>query len=270
MTGETSWLDTMPETYDRCLGPALFAPYARHLAGLAATYAARSVLELAAGSGILTGELVRALPDAQITATDLNPAMVSWAADRVSGPTWLAVDAQSLDFPAASFDLIVCQFGVMFFPDKPGAFAQAARVLRPGGALLFCVWDSVDGSPFVAALVEGLADLFPDDAPDFVARIPHGYHDVDRIRADVSAGGLVVASLERVVLRGAVPSVRTLAEGFCYGTPLRFALQERGDLGQLTDALAESMTLRLGSGPVEDDLAAYVVSARRPGEPVRP
>lgn len=267
MAGEASWVDTMPEVYDRCLGPALFAPYARRLASIAAertvAHAAQSVLEIAAGTGILTAELVRALPTAHITATDLNPAMVSWAADRVTGPTWLPADAQSLQFPDTSFDLVVCQFGVMFFPDKAQAFAQVARVLRPGGVLLFSVWDSVDASPFPVALVAALADVFPDDPPDFVVRIPHGYHDLDQIRSDAAAGGLVVDSIERFVPRGTAASAHTLAEGFCYGTPLRFALEERGDVEQFTEAVATRMTQRLGTGRVDGDLAGFVVTARR-------
>jgi len=129
----------MPEVYDRCLGPALFAPLAARVAAEAQALAPRRVLELAAGTGILTAELVRALPAAEITATDLSPAMVGWAADRVAGPRWLQADAQQLDLPDADFDLVVCQFGVMFFPDKMAAFAEAARVLAPGGTLLFTV-----------------------------------------------------------------------------------------------------------------------------------
>lgn len=264
MTGDARWLDSMPEIYDRCLGPALFAPYARRLARIAAAHAPHTVLEVAAGTGIVTAELVRALSRAQITATDLNPAMVAWAEQRVSGPQWLPADAQCLDFADASFDMIVCQFGVMFFPDKPKAFGEFARVLRPGGTLLFTVWDSVHGSRFPAALVAGLAELIPDDPPDFVVRIPHGYHDRDRIRLDLAAGGLVVESFERLVLRGSAPSARVIAEGFCYGTPLRFALEQRGDIEQVADALAQRMTVRLGDGPIEGDLAGYVVSVRRP------
>ena len=254
----------MPEVYDRCLGPALFVPCAQRLAGIVAAHAPQSVLELAAGSGILTAELVSALPTAQITATDLNRDMVSWGAHRVSGPTWLPADAQSLQFPNGSFDMVVCQFGAMFFPDKAKAFAQAARVLRPGGVFIFSVWDTVDTSPFPAALVSGLAAVFPDDPPDFVARIPHGYHNPEQIRVDVGAGGLVLQNIERFVLRGIAASARTLAEGFCCGTPLRFALQERGDVEHIIGAVAEQMTARLGAGPVEGDLAGFVVSARRP------
>ena len=209
----------------RHLAPAVFAPYAQRLAGIAAAHAPQAVLEVAAGTGIVTAELVRALPAEQITATDLNPAMVAWAAQRVSGPRWMPADAQRLQFKDASFDMIVCQFGVMFFPDKSKAFAEAARVLRPDGVFVFTAWDTID----------------------------------------IAAGGLVVESIERLVLRGTAPSARVIAEGFCYGTPLRFELQERGDIEQFTDKLAGRMTLELGAGPVEGDMAGYVVSARRPG-----
>lgn len=263
MVDDSSWVETMPEIYDRYLGPALFAPFAAHLAELAARYSPRSVGELAAGSGVLTSELVRALPDARITATDLNPAMVAWGERRVSAAMWLIADAQALDFPDAAFDLIACQFGVMFFPDRAGAFAQAARVLRPGGVYLFAVWDTVESSTFPSALTAALADVLPDGSPNFVARVPHGYHDREQIRADVEAGGLLVESIERVVLPGSCPSAEDLARGFCLGTPLRFALQEHGDLVHLTDAVIENMVGRLGTGPVAGELTALVVTARQ-------
>jgi SAM-dependent methyltransferase len=264
MSTEARWDGSMPEVYDRNLGPALFAPFARQLAGVVSSHSPSRVLELAAGTGIATAELVRRLPGATITATDLNPAMVSWAAARVPGATWVQADAQALQFPDASFDAAVSQFGVMFFPDKPAAFAEAARVLEPAGRLLFSVWDVVEASEFPAAMMASLAVVLPDDPPTFIVRVPHGYADPERIRADLSAGGLRPEGLDRVVLGGSAPSARVLAEGFCLGTPLRFALQERGPLEELTEALADEMTARLGEGPLHRDSAAFVVSARRP------
>jgi SAM-dependent methyltransferase len=261
---DVSWVESMPEVYDRCLGPALFAPFAAHLAVIATALAPRRVLELAAGTGIVTAELVRALPEAHVTATDLNPAMIAWAADRVSGVTWVQADAQHLDFPEDSFDLVVCQFGVMFFPDKPAAFAEAARVLAPGATMLFVVWDVVETSDFPAALVRSLAAVVPDDPPSFIVRVPHGYADPDQIRADVRAGGLEPERVDRVVLHGASPSAQVLTEGFCTGTPLRFALEERGGLEVLMQELTREMTERLGNGPVAGEMAAFVVSARKP------
>jgi len=264
MSTEARWVGSMPEVYDRVLVPILFSPFAPELAARAAATAPRRVLELAAGTGVLTAELVQALPEADLVATDLNPAMVAWAAERVVGPTWRPADAQSLDLAAESVDLVVCQFGVMFFPDKAAAFSQAARVLAPGGTLLFSVWDTVAASPLVASFVDSLAVVLPEDPPTFVVRVPHGYADPARITADLQAGGLDVVGLDRLVLRGHAPSARALAEGICRGTPLRFVLEERGDLDELTQALGEEMTTRWGAGPMDSDLAAYVVSARTP------
>lgn len=263
MTADASWVESMPEVYDRCLGPALFAPYAEHLAAIAATLQPRRVLELAAGTGIATAALVRALPSSAITATDLNPAMVSWGAERVPAAEWQPADAQHLEFPDAVFDLVVCQFGVMFFPDKPAAFAEAERVLAPGGTVLLAVWDVMPKSDFPAALMASLAATLPGEPPSFIVRVPHGYTDADQIRADLDAGGLRADSVDRVVLRGRAPSAASLAEGFCLGTPLRFALAELGRLDRLTDEIAADLTQRLGDGPVDGDLAAIVVTARK-------
>ena len=264
MTADATWLESMPEVYDRCLGPALFEPYAHRVAALVARRTPRTVLELAAGTGILTRELLRALPRTVVTATDLNPAMVAWAAGRAPGATWLPADAQRLDFPDESFDVVACQFGVMFFPDKPAAFAQAARVLRPGGSMIMTVWDSLETSDLPAAYMAALARMLPERSPDFMARIPHGYADPDQVRRDIRAGGLRVEDCERVVLRGRAESAGSIAEGFSLGTPLRFALEQRGDLGDLTARLAADLTDRLGAGPIDGELAAFLLAARKP------
>lgn len=264
MSDEVRWVDSMPEVYDRALGPTLFAPFAEHLAARVALLRPARVLELAAGSGIATAALLAVLPAADLVATDLNPAMVQWAATRVPGPSWRRADAQQLDLPDHSFDAVACQFGVMFFPDKPAAFAETARVLRPGGTLTFTVWDAVEFSPFPAALVASLAVVLPHDPPSFVARVPHGYHRPEQITQDLRQGGLLPGGVDRLVLPGTAPSARILAEGFCRGTPLRFALQERGDLDELTTAVGEEMTARLGEGPVHGDLAGFLVSAASP------
>jgi SAM-dependent methyltransferase len=262
MTSDASWLESMPAVYDRCLGPVLFAPFAPILAAAVADLAPRRVLELAAGTGIATAALVAALPAADVTATDLNPAMTMLGAQRVPGATWIAADAQHLQFGDASFDVVASQFGVMFFPDKAAAFAETARVLEPGGATVFAVWDRVEASAFPAALVDSLAVVLPDDPPGFVVRTPHGYSDPAEIEADLAAGGLHLETIERLVVQARAPSARTLAEGFCLGTPLRFELEKRGSLELFTEAIARDMTTRLGSGEIDGELAAFLVAAR--------
>jgi SAM-dependent methyltransferase len=261
MSTDASWVDSMPAVYDRALGPVLFAPWAQELARRAATRSPQRVLELAAGTGIATAALLRALPGAAVTATDLNPAMVAWGAEHVPGAAWQQADAQALPLPDGAVDLVVCAFGWMFFPDKAAAFGEARRVLAPGGSVLAAVWDVVETSPITEALVESLHAVLPEDPPTFVLRVPHGYTDEARIRADVVAGGLRVDGVERAVLRGRASSAQLLADGFCQGTPLRFELEKRGDLQELTRSVGRQMTDRLGSGPVERELAAYVISA---------
>jgi len=264
MRTDSEWNAAMPEVYDECLGPALFAPFAEHTAAAAARLAPDRVLEIAAGTGILTAELARALPAAEITATDLNSAMVARGAERVPGPAWVQADAQHLELPAGRFDLVACQFGAMFFPDKPAAFAEMARVLRPGGTVLLSSWDDVTTSELPAAMQASLHAVLPDP-PDFIVRTPHGYTDPDRIAADLAAGGLVEVGIERVVLLGRPVPPSVVARGFCLGTPLRFQLAERGSLPELTERLQQEMTARLGSGPVSGELAAFLVTARAPG-----
>ena len=267
MTADTSWVESMPEIYDRCLGAAIFAPVAADLAQRALMNAptARRVLELAAGTGILTAGLVEALPDAEVVATDLNPAMVEYAAARVPRATWEVADAMNLTYADGSFDLVACQCGVMFFPDKVTAYREIRRVLAPGGVFLFNAWDTLDTCDIEAAMVDGLTEMFPDDVPDFLARIPHGYADPDRMRADVQAAGLRVAGLARAELRGVASSARTVAEGYCLGTPLRFELQERGELADLVPRVVAALTTRLGEGPIDGRLSAYAVRAQKPG-----
>ncbi len=264
MSTDAAWQGSMPEVYDRALVPVLFDPFAIELTRRVVGYAPQTILEVAAGTGVLTAALARAMPDAELLATDLNPAMVGYAASRVPSASWQAADATDLPFPDDSVDVAVCQFGVMFFPDKRAAFHELGRVLRPGGRLLFVTWDLVETSPFPAALVESLTAVLPERPPDFVVRIPHGYADPERIRADVAAGGFETATVERVVLRGRAPSAASVAEGFALGTPLRFALQDRGPLDELARQLGEEMTARLGDGPIEGELAAFVVTARCP------
>jgi SAM-dependent methyltransferase len=266
-TGDSSWVGSMPETYDRYLGPATFAPPAADLAHRALLYAgeARQVLELAAGTGILTAGLVEALPDAEITATDLNPAMVEYAAARVPGAKWRVADAMQLEFADDSFDLVVCQFGVMFFPNRIGAYREVRRVLSPGGMFLFNAWDTIETCDIEHAITEALAEVFPDDTPDFLVRIPHGYADPERMRADVQAAGLRFTGLVRNELRGIAPSTAKVVEAYCLGTPLRFELQGRAPLAELVPRVTAAVTARLGAGPVDGRLAAYVVRAVKPG-----
>ena len=269
------WVETdrrftgsIAEIYDRCLVPLIFEPCAHDLAERAREQAASRVLELAAGTGVATRALAAALPaGTAIVATDLNQAMLDRAAAvGTSRPVeWRQADAMALPFDAGSFDLVVCQFGVMFFPDRPRAFAEARRVLRPGGALLFSTWDRIETNEFADVVTRALEALFPDDPPRFLARTPHGYHDRELIARDVAAGGFTAAPrIDTIVARSRAERARIPAVAYCEGTPLRNEIEERGPsrLAEATGVAEAAIAARFGAGAVDGRIQAHVVTVR--------
>lgn len=257
------WAYSMPEVYDRHLGPVLFEHYATDLAERVAASAPTTVLELAAGTGIVTERLVEALPLAAVTATDLSEAMVERGAAKVPGAVWRQADALDLPFEASTFDVVACQFGVMFFPDRPKAFREADRVLVDGGELLFNVWASVEDNHIAGAVQDALTDLFPDDPPTFLTSVPYGYHDRAAITADLSAGGFTLTTWDVVTV--SVPAVAgDTAIGYVLGTPVLTELAARtSDVDGAARAVTEAVGERLGAESAPTQLSAIVVSAHQ-------
>jgi SAM-dependent methyltransferase len=258
--------DSLPVLYDTYMVPLLFEPYAADLAARLRTRSLTDVLEVAAGSGVVTRALAATLPaTVRIVATDLNPPMLERAtAVGTSRPVeWRQADAMALPFPNGSFDAVVCQFGVMFFPDKPHAFAEARRVLRPGGVFLFSVWDRIEENEFADVVTAALADIFPDDPPRFLARTPHGYHDRSVIDADLLAGGFASPAFSTISARSVAASPRIPAVAYCHGTPLRHEIEARGPgrLEEATDRATQAIARRFGHGPVDGKIQANVVEA---------
>ncbi|MEU9798863.1 class I SAM-dependent methyltransferase [Streptomyces sp. NPDC051000] len=251
----------MPAAYEQYLVPVLFRPFAEDLATRAATLRPRRILELAAGTGALTSLLLAAAPSGEVTATDLNEAMVVFGSTRAPGATWRQADAQGLPFPDGAFDLVVCQFGVMFFPDRVAAFTEARRVLARGGRFLFNTWGPLDTHAFGAAVQAGLERAFPADPPQFLPTVPHGYCDPAVVAADLAAAGFTVEDEQELTLEGRATSTADLATGFLTGTPVRAAVEERGDGPAVRATIIEEMTARLGEGPVAAPMTAYVFRA---------
>jgi SAM-dependent methyltransferase len=259
---------SIPELYERYMVPLKFAPYAEDLVRRVAVRRPARVLELAAGTGAVTRRLAEALPpEATLVATDLNPAMLAHAtALGAARPvTWRPADAQQLPFADGAFDVVVCQFGVMFFPDRAGAFAEARRVLAPGGALLFNVWNRLETNEFAHVAELALKARLPADPPGFMGRTPHGYFDLQRIRGDLQAGGFQAPPrMETVTLRSRAASARVVAIALCQGTPLRGELEARSlPLEEATDLVAAALEARFGAGPVDGQLQAHVVEVER-------
>src|SRR5258708_22389719 len=117
-------------------------------------------------------------------------------------------------------------------------------MLRPGGRFLFNVWDRIEENEFADVVTEALARVFPGDPPRFMARTPHGHHDVKRIREDLKAAGFADISVDAVDATSKAPSPRQVAVAYCQGTPLRNEIEARDGarleeaMNRATDALA--------------------------------
>jgi ubiquinone/menaquinone biosynthesis C-methylase UbiE len=261
---DSAFIGSIPEIYDRRLGPFVFEPYARDLARRLPG-STRTLLETAAGTGIVTRALAQGLPGAQITATDLNPTMLEHAARKpgLGAVEWRQADAQSLPFADGAFEAVVCQFGVTFFPDKARAFAEARRVLRPGGCFLFSVWDRIEENEASYAIELALDAEFPGDPPRFLRRTPHGWHDTERLRALLSQAGFGDVTIEMVAKRGQAPSAEDPAVGFCHGSPMRAEIEAHGEgaLERATAAAQRAVAARFGEGPIDTKLQAFVIAA---------
>jgi SAM-dependent methyltransferase len=266
---DKTFAGSIPQLYEQFLVPLIFEPYAVDIARRVAGRGPSRVLEVAAGTGVVTRRLATALPAATaIVATDLNQPMLDHAATVGTSRAveWRQADAMQLPFDDEAFDVVVCQFGVMFFPDKARAFAEARRVLRAGGAFVFNAWDGIDVNEFADVVTRSLEPLYPADPPRFLARTPHGYHDKDVIARDLERGGFA-GSIEIATLpqRSRAPSPRHPAVAFCQGTPLRNEIEARDPAGveAATAAAAAAVAGRFGAGPIDGLMQAHVVVAEK-------
>jgi ubiquinone/menaquinone biosynthesis C-methylase UbiE len=258
---------SIPEIYDTYLVPLIFEVYAQDLARRCAQGPCEAVLETAAGSGVVTRALAPMLPaGARYVVSDLNQPMLARAAVRQGADAriaWQQADAMALPFPDAAFDAVVCQFGVMFFPDRVAGFAEARRVLKPGGRFLFNAWDRIEENDFAHVVTEAASAHFPHDPPRFLARTPHGYHDVARIEADLRAAGFRDVAITTLSETSRAATARDAALAYCQGTPLRAEIEARDAkaLEAVTTRATEAIATRFGAGAVEGKIQGHIAAA---------
>lgn len=265
-TSDSAFTDDVARFYEGTLVPLIFEPYAEDLAARARALEPNVVLEVACGTGVVTRALVAALPTGcEIIATDLNNAMVAHA-ERIGTArtvSWRQADVMALPYDDASFDVVVCQFGVMFFPDRVAAYREIRRILRPGGTFLFNIWNDIEHNEFAAVVTEAVSTLYPEDPPVFLARTPHGHGRPADIEADTWAAGFKKCELFQLddISVAATPDIPAIA--YCQGTPLRNEIEARepGGLERATTAATEAIRARYGTGPVEGRISAVIVSA---------
>jgi SAM-dependent methyltransferase len=271
---DARFVDSVPELYDRYLGPFLFTPLAADLASRLILPEGRGVrvLELAAGTGRLTEQLPAWLPaGSTIVATDLNPPMLEIAKRRVSvadgrAVEWHApVDALALPFADSEFDAVVCQLGIMFFPDKPKAARETLRVLRPGGHWLLNVMGTVDENPMGRIVTEAVARLIPDPPPFF--RVPFSFPDPVALMALADEAGFEDVDVSVVDRVAEAASAHDAAYGFVFGNPGAQAVRDRGgDPEAVVRAVAQALASEYGDHPLRIPLRARVLSACKPRE----
>ena len=259
---------SVPALYDRYRGPVFFEPYARDLAERLQHIARGSVLEVAAGTGIVTRILAELLPaEVTIIASDISPAMLDFAARQsgVDRVVWRQADALALPFADAAFDAVLCQFGVMFFQDKVAGYREAFRVLKPGGQFVFSVWDRIEQNEFCCGCERIRVEALPRRPAGVNAKTAYGYYDTGLIAEELRTAGFGTISIEAVERLSHAPSARDLAIGFCQGSPLRSEIEARAAarLGEATDAATQALLARFGAGPIVGKMRAYVFSAPR-------
>ncbi len=258
---------SVPENYDRYMVPLIFEPYALDLARRTALFSPSAVLETAAGTGVVARALASSLSsDASYVVTDLNQPMLDYAASRQCRDNrikWRQADALALPFDDAAFDLVCCQFGAMFFPDRLKAYREAKRVLKPAGYFLFNVWDRIEENDFADDVTNALARIFPNDPPRFMARTPHGYHDTALIRSELKEAGFSRVMIETRAEQSRASSPRIPAVAYCQGTLLRNEIEAReaGKLQAATDYAAAAIADRHGRGEISGKIQAHVIVA---------
>jgi len=258
------FIGDVPGNYDRELGPVIFDGFATDLANRVAALGPASILELAAGTGIVTRKIYDALGGGcDLLATDLNEPMLAVAGAKFAPGERVRfeqADATDLPFEDDSFDVIACQFGVMFFPDKKRAYGEAHRVLRAGGSYVFNLWDAWGANPFAALVHNVVAGFFPEDPPGFY-RVPFHYHDADVVRAAVSKAGFERVTVEYLSQTAKIPSAEGFARGLVFGNPLYEEVVNRGgDPAEVCAAVAAAIASELGD---EMPLRALVVHAQK-------
>ena len=264
---ELRFAGSVPGQYQRLMVPLLFRPYAEELARRAAALQPRRILETAAGTGAVTRALADAMPEAEIVATDLNQPMLDVAADRVRSDRvrFVAADAQALPFPDSEFDLVACQFGAMFFPDRLKAHAEARRVLADGGHYLLAIWDRIEANPLSNAAQQVLIEMFPTDPPLFMQEGPYSYADKQRIEHDLRDAGFSDVSIDTVELRCRSSSAAEAATALCYGTPMGVELDERepGSLDRAFTDVEKALRRFEGLNGLDAPMSAHIVTATR-------
>jgi ubiquinone/menaquinone biosynthesis C-methylase UbiE len=251
------------EIYDELFPTAIFAEWAPRVCDATGVGPGMRALDVACGTGVLSlVALERVGVDGSVVGLDLNPGMLEVARRKAPEIEWREGPAESLPFEDGSFDVVVSQFGLMFFEDKRGAIAEMWRVLRPGGRLAVAVWDSLENVDGYSAVTQLLARLFGDASADSL-RVPYSLGDTS-VLADLFQGaGVVDASITSHVGTARFPSMRHWMEGDIRGWTLADVIDDAQFEELVAEAESELARFVREGGRVEFDNPAHIISATR-------
>lgn len=268
MASNVAFAGSVPANYEQYLGPILFEPYALDIMQRLPKGSLNNVLEIACGTGRVTKHLLDAIGEkGKLVATDLNPDMIAIAKEKVADSRieWQKADAQDLPFADNSFEAVICQYGVMFFPDKLKAFSETWRVLKPGGIFIFNAWDSLDANPGAQVIDNVLQEAFGEEAPNFLKEGPYSFYDQGQIRSLLKEASFKNIQLDLVKVSSNFTSITDLAKGFLQGSPLFAYLQEKEKEKReaVTEKIMEKMRSEFGEASGKVDLQAIVCKAEK-------
>ncbi|HKC36154.1 MAG TPA: class I SAM-dependent methyltransferase [Chitinophagaceae bacterium] len=262
MEKTAAFAGSIPANYERYLGPFLFEPYALDLVSRLQDKKYGNTLEIACGTGRVTAHLAKSVKHDTLTATDLNPDMISVAKEIIIDKNikWMPADAMQLPFDDGSFDLVVIQFGIMFFPDKEKGLKEAYRVLKTGGKLIYNTWNKVETN---VAIHEGrviIESYFGDNPPIFY-NVPFSMHDDRELTTLTRRAGFKSITTRLVKKEGISPSAADLAKGMVEGNPVYLAILERDPslINTIKEHIQKVLAEKLGDKPVKSPLQAWVV-----------
>ena len=196
--------------------------------------------------------------------TSIRLCSTGGAAGKSDNVRFQQADALDLPFDDDTFDLVVCQFGVMFFPDKVTGYFEARRAPERRRYILV-IWDKVDRNLATKVAGSAVAELFPDDTPAFYERMPFRYHDRAVIENDLHDAGFGDIDFDTVELRSRAASARDAAMALTQGTPMRSDIEKRGPdaLANATDAAAQRCGIFEGPDGFDAPMSAHIVTATK-------
>ena len=265
MSSNTVFTNRIAENYEKYMAPMFFEPYAEDMARRFSAGQVNAILEVACGTGQVTRHLREHLPNARITATDLNAGMLEYAKKTVGAENdfeWLIADAQNLQFGENSFDAVICQFGLMLMPDKQRAVNEAYRVLRPGGRFIFMTWDKID--PASKIVNDVINSYFKDDPPDFYA-VPFSMYKPGELRQLLETGGFKNIIIENISKMGYASSPEDAAKALTEGTPAYLSICERDEklLPEIQRSASLAIEKEFGAGSFKTLLKAWIAEGEK-------